>query len=180
MPHSDLVLLGHRLADDPERLGRELAVGMDPIGRVEIDRIDLVTIDKAVEVDDLRRLDLQVLQLVVADRDIAPALVLVALDDLIAVDDLAGLGVDELLLDAVAGLGVQLVEAHALCFGCRWNQIDRAGHQRQAQEPVPASSGHLDLLFRRMSGQSLTNPYRRSFPAATVSITLLCAAAPPR
>ena len=94
MTDADLVLLGHRLADDPERLGRELPVRVDPIGSVQIDRIHLVTIDKAIEVDDLRRLDLQVLELVVADLDVAPALVLVALDDLIAVDDLAGLRVD--------------------------------------------------------------------------------------
>src|SRR6267143_6019477 len=119
MPEPDLVLLGHRLADDPEGLGRELAVGMDPIRSVEIDRIDRVAIDKAIEVDDLRRLDLQVFQLVIADRDIATALVLVALDDLIAVDDLAGLRVDELLRHTVAGLAVQLVEANALCLGGR-------------------------------------------------------------
>src|SRR3984893_11970514 len=130
MPEPDLVRLGHRLADDPEGLGRELTVGMDPIGSVEIDRIDRVAIDKAVEVDDLRRLDLQILQLVIADRDIAPAFVLVALDDLIAVDDLAGLGVDELLGHPISGLAVQLVEPDALCLGRRRDQVDRAGHQR--------------------------------------------------
>jgi hypothetical protein len=178
VPEPDLVLLGHRLADDPEGLGGELAVGMHPIGGIEIDRIDLVTIDKAVEVDDLRRFDLQVFQLVVADRDIAPALVLVALDDLIAVDDLAGLGVDELLRHTIAGLAVQLVEPDALGLGRRRHQVDRAGHQRQAQEPVPASSGHLDLLFRLKTGESLTNPYRRSFPAATAVINSPFAAAP--
>src|SRR5439155_6286191 len=168
------------LADDPKRLGRELTVGMDPIGGVEKDRIHLVTVDKAVEVDDLRRLDLQFLQLVVTDRDIVPALVLIAFDDLVAVDDLTGLGVDELLLDAVAGLGVQLVEADAFRLGRRRDEVDRAGYQGQAQEPVPASSGHLDLLLRRMSGQSLTIPYRRSFPAATALIKSPFAAAPPR
>src|SRR6266446_6474060 len=155
MPEANLVFLGHRLADDPEGLGRELSVGVDPIGGVEIDRIDRVTIDKAVEV---------------ADRDIATALVLVAFDDLIAVDDLAGLGVDELLRDTVAGLAVQLIEPDALCLGRRRDQVNRAGHQRQAQEPVPASSRHLDLLFRGKTGESLTNPYRRSFPAATAVI----------
>src|SRR6266404_6970096 len=178
MPETDLVLLGHRLADDPEGLGRELTVGMDPIGGVEIDRIDLGAIDKAIEVDDLRRLDLQVLQLLVVDRDVTPALVLVALDDLIAVDDLAGLGIDELLRHAVAGLAVQLIEPDALCLGRRRDQVDRAGHQRQAQEPVPASSRHLDLLFRGKTGESLTNPYRRSFPAATAVINPPSAAAP--
>src|SRR3974377_667933 len=36
-PEPEPVLLGHRLADDPECLGRELAVGMDVIGGVEVD-----------------------------------------------------------------------------------------------------------------------------------------------
>ena len=93
-PEPDLVLVRHRLADHPEGLGGELAIRIHVIGRVEIDRIDLVAVDKAVEVDDLRRFDLQRLQLVVVDRHIAAALVLVSLDDLVAVDDLAGLRVD--------------------------------------------------------------------------------------
>ena len=53
----DLVAVGHRLPDDSECLRRELAVGVDVIGRVEIDRVDLVTVRKAIEVDDLRGVD---------------------------------------------------------------------------------------------------------------------------
>src|SRR5437870_45162 len=83
---------------------------------------------------------------------LAPAFVLVALDDLIAVDDLAGLRVDELLRHTISGLAIQLIEPDALCLGRRRDQVDRAGHKRQAQEPVPASSGHLDLLFRGKTG----------------------------
>src|SRR6516164_10964196 len=150
MPEPDVVRLSHRLANDPERLGRDLAVRMDVIGCVEIDRIDLIPVHEAFEIDDLRRLDLQVLQLFVGDRDIAPALVLVPLDDLIAVDRIAGFGIDELLRHAVAGLGIELVEPDAFGFGCRRNQIDRAGHQRQAQKTVPACARHVDLLFRRI------------------------------
>ena len=77
--------------------------------------------------------DLQVLQLVVGDRDAAPALESVSLDDLIALDRLAGLGTDELLCHAIAGLGVQLVEPDAFRPRCRRDQ-DRTGHQRQARE----------------------------------------------
>jgi hypothetical protein len=91
----DLVAVRHRLPDDPERLRRQVTV--DVIGRVEIDRVDLVAVHKTVEVDDLRGLDLEVLQLVIGDRDIAPAFELVAFDNPITIDNLAGLGVDELL-----------------------------------------------------------------------------------
>ena len=93
-PEPDLVLVRHGLADHAEGLGRELAIRIDVIGRVEVDGIDLVAIDEAVEVDDLRQLDLQRFQLIVVDRHIAAALVFVSFDDLVAVDDLAGLGVD--------------------------------------------------------------------------------------
>ena len=43
--------MGHRLPDDPEWLRRELAVGVDVIWRVEIDRVDFVAVHKAVEID---------------------------------------------------------------------------------------------------------------------------------
>jgi hypothetical protein len=57
-------------------------------------------------VDDLRRLDLEVLQLLIGDCDVAPALELVSLDDLVTIDDLASLGVDKLLRSPVAGLAL--------------------------------------------------------------------------
>src|SRR5262249_49749800 len=75
-------------------------------------------------------------------------LVLVSLDDLSAVDRVAGLRVDKLLRHTVAGLGIELVEPDALCFGCRRDQIDRAGHQRQAEKSVPACRRHGGLLTR--------------------------------
>ena len=49
----DLVLVRHRLADDAKRLGRQFAVGIDVVGRVEVERIDGVAVDELVEVDDL-------------------------------------------------------------------------------------------------------------------------------
>jgi len=85
-----LFAVRHRLPDDPECHRRQVAVNV--IGRVEIDRVDLVAVHKTVEVDDLRGLDLKVLQLVIGDRDIAPALELVAFDNPITIDNLAGLG----------------------------------------------------------------------------------------
>ena len=120
----------HRLADHPEGLSGELAIRIDVIGGIEVDRIDFVALDKALEVDDLRRFDLQGLQFIVVDRHIAAALVLVPLDDLVAVDDLAGLRVDELLLHAVAGLAVELIKPDAFRLGRSGDQSNRAADQR--------------------------------------------------
>ena len=53
---------------------------------------------------------LGVLQLHIDDRDVAPALEIVSLDDLVTIDDLASLRVDKVLRRPVAGLGVELVE----------------------------------------------------------------------
>ena len=126
----DLVLVLHRLADHAEGLGGELTIRIHVIGRVEVDRIDFVAVDKALEVDDLRRLDLQCLQFVVVDRHIAAALILVPFDDLVAVDDLAGLRVDELLLHTVAGFAVELIEPDAFRLGRGGDQSNRAADQR--------------------------------------------------
>jgi hypothetical protein len=86
---------------------------------VEIDRIDLVAVDEARKVDDLRAFDLQGLQLLVADQHILIAVMFVSLGDLRPFDDLARLAVDQLLLQPVAGLRVDLVEADALRLGRR-------------------------------------------------------------
>jgi hypothetical protein len=50
-----------------------------------------------VKVDDLRGLDLEVLQGVIGDRDAAPSLELVSSNDAVTIDDLASLGADKLL-----------------------------------------------------------------------------------
>ncbi len=49
-------------------------------------------------------LDLQFLQLVVIDRNVAVAIELVTFDDLVAADLFAGLGVDKTLRKPVSGL----------------------------------------------------------------------------
>ena len=119
----------HRFADHAEGFGRELAIRIHVIGDIEVDRIDFVAVDKAFEVDDLRRLDLQCFQLIVVDRYIPAALVLEPFDDLVAVDDLAGLGVDELLLHAIAGRAVELIEPDAFRLGRGGDQGNRAADE---------------------------------------------------
>ena len=134
--------LFHRLADHAKSLDRDLAVRINVVRRVEIERIDVVALDEAVEVDRLRRLDPERLQLVIGDDDILVPLIFEALDHVAALDRLAGLGVDQLLLHAVAGFGVELVQADVLRLARRRGQIDRARHQRETQKSVPSSARH--------------------------------------
>ena len=116
----------HRFADHPERLDRDLAVGIDEIWRIEIQRINLVALDEAIEINGLRRFDAQRLQLVVRDDDILVPLVFEALDDIGAFDLVTGLGIDELLADAVACLRIELMQPDIRRLAGRRGQIDRA------------------------------------------------------
>jgi hypothetical protein len=59
--------------------------------------VDLVAVHKGVKVDDLRGLDLEVLQGVIGNRDAAPSLELVFFNDAVRIDDLASLAVDKLV-----------------------------------------------------------------------------------
>ena len=123
-----------------------LAVGRDVIGMVEIALVDLVPRHEAVDVDGVVALDLDRLQLLRLDLDIFALPQLIAAALLVALDDVAGLGVDHLLLQPVAGLLVDHVEAGL--FGRRRRRIerDRAGHERKLQGAFPiGAGGHYNL-----------------------------------
>ena len=76
--------------------------------------------------------DLQLLQLRRLEDDVLIPFELVALDDLAALDLLAGLGIDRLKRDPIAGRGVELVELDALHLRRRGHQPDGTGDQREA------------------------------------------------
>jgi hypothetical protein len=68
----------------------------------------------------------------------------VALDDILVGDLVAGVGVHLHVLDAVAGLPVELVEADLLAFRGGWVQRDRTGDEGQTQEAFPVGArGHV-------------------------------------
>src|SRR5690242_21215197 len=52
-PKPDDTNLGHCRADHPEHLDRDRAIGIDEVGAVEIDRIDVVARHKLFQVDNL-------------------------------------------------------------------------------------------------------------------------------
>jgi hypothetical protein len=97
-----------------------------------------------VDVDGAGRLDRDRLEVLVGDLDIVTLRDLVALDDVLAVDFLAGLGIHLDIADAVAGVLVELVEADLLALAGGGVEGDRARDERQTQValPVRAGGGH--------------------------------------
>ena len=80
-------------------------------------------------------------ELVLRHLDVGVGVDLVALDDVLVGDFLAGVGVDLRIFDAVAGLLVDLVEGDLLGVGGGRIQRDRTGHERKAQEAFPVGTG---------------------------------------
>ena len=90
--------------------------------------------------------DLDGLELLLFDLDILALLQLVAAALLVAFDDIAGLGVDHLLLQPVAGLLVDHVEAGFLDRRRGRIQHHRARHQGEFQRAFPVGAGgHCNL-----------------------------------
>src|SRR5436305_13088283 len=151
----DAVLILHGVANHRERLDGGLAVGRDVVRAVEVPLVDLVTRDKAVDLDGMVALDLNGFQLFRFDLDIFALAHFVAAPLLVALDDVAGLGVDHLLLQAVAGLLVDHMEARLLDAGGGRIQHDRAGHEGKLEGAFPiGAGGHRILQLVGDSGES--------------------------
>src|SRR5262249_5925745 len=127
--------------DDRERLRRDGTVGREVVRPLEIDRIDRRVVGESLEVDHARRLDLHLLEVLVADDDVAALLELVAFDE-IAVRHLAlALRAPALLLDARLTLGVQLIEAERRArVGCR-EHLDGDVHETDLEISLPRRTG---------------------------------------
>ncbi len=137
----DAVLVLHGVADHSEGIDRRLAVRRDVIGMVEIALVDLLARHEAVDVDRVVALDLHRLQLLRLDLDIFALGELVAATLLVAFDDVAGFRVDHLLLQPVASLAVDHVEACLLDRGRGRIEHDGAAHQRQLERTFPIGTG---------------------------------------
>ena len=103
-------LAAHCLADDREGLVSNRLVGGDVIGRIEKALIDFRAWHKAINVDRVGALDLDRLQLLIFDEEELAFADLVAPGLIGAVDRFAGLLIDKLLAQPVAGLAVDLAK----------------------------------------------------------------------
>ena len=143
-PDRDLVHLADGFADDGEGVVADLAVRHQVVGTDQISRIDLAAVDELVDLDGSRRFQRDVLELLLRHLDEGVGVDLVALDDVLVGDLLAGVGVHLGVLDAVAGLPVELVERDL--FGFRRGRIERyrTGDEGKTQEAFPVSAGGHD------------------------------------
>jgi hypothetical protein len=82
------------------------------------DRVDVGKVDEVLDLDRLRLLRVERVELLGLDHDVAVGRELVALDDLLVRDLLAGRGVDPLLADPRTSLARKLVEADRLGRSC--------------------------------------------------------------
>jgi hypothetical protein len=141
----DLALLLQGAGDDLIGLRRDLAVGRHVIGLLEIDAVDLLGIDEGLEIDGLRRFNLDRIEVLVIEQDILALVDLIALDDVGAIDLLAGLLVDHSHAQPVMRRLAELVEPDAA--GLRRGRGERHGTGDEGQAQVPAPDrGHSEIL----------------------------------
>src|SRR6185437_3545210 len=111
--------------------------------------VDLGARYEAVDVDRVRALDLDLLELVVLDHQVLALADLVAAPDVLALDHVAALAVDQLLLQPVAGLLVDAMEAHLLGARRRRIERNRARDDAEPQTPRPLHSRRHEVLPMR-------------------------------
>ena len=134
------VAFAHRLADHREGFGADLVIGHDVVGGVVVDGIDLRARHEMLDLDRMRALDLHVLQFFGFEQDVIVAGDFVAFHAIGGLDEVAGLGVDILLLQPVARIAVHHMEGDALAGARRREHRDGAGDQRQLQVALPIRS----------------------------------------
>ncbi len=117
------------LADDGEGFGLGVALGGDEVGLLEEGGGDVVVVDELGDLEVVAGGDAEVFDLFGLDGDVLAFAVLVAFDD-VALFDGAFFAGDLLVLDALAGLAAELVEAD-LGFGLSGGEeIDAEGDER--------------------------------------------------
>ena len=143
----DAALVLHRVADDGERFLSALGVGYDVVRPLVVALVDFLFGNELVDIDGVRALDLDRIELLRLDFHVLAAGQLIAAALVVLVDDTACFLVDHLLAQAIAGLAVDLVETGLLGLARSRIEGDRAGHQRELEIPFPvcARGRHDDL-----------------------------------
>ena len=123
--------------------------------KVTKDMLDLALVDELVDFDGSGRFQRDVLEFFLGHLDERVGVDLVALDDVLVGDLLAGVGIDLGVLDAMAGLPIQLVEGDLFGFGRGRIKRDGTGDERKAQKTLPVrAGGHDAVLQTRNSSDS--------------------------
>ena len=110
---AELAALGQSLGQQGVDLHGHVAVGACKVGCVVHADIDLVDADESLDLDDLRTLDLHLLEVFILDDDVLVRAVFVAFDDVGAPQVVAAAAADLLVADPSVVFLVQLVEVEA-------------------------------------------------------------------
>ena len=143
LPEPDDLLVAHGVPDDRESLLADALARRDVIGRVVVARVDLGAGHEFVDVDRMRALDLDLVELVVVDEQVRILGDGVALGLVLVLDHVPGFGVDELPLHFVAGLAIDGVERNARRGAGGGIEVDSAGDEGKLEIAFPVGSwGH--------------------------------------
>src|ERR1700722_11876131 len=104
--------------NNSECLLTDLSVRGNVIGVVQVDFVDLVLGHKLVDVYRALALDCDSLKLLGIKLDIVALADLIALDDICRIHFIGRFGIDLAVLDTMASLLVELMEADLLAFRC--------------------------------------------------------------
>src|SRR5579862_10052218 len=130
-------------ADYGECLLSDFTVGHDVIGVRQIEIVDLPLGHELIDFDGALALERDGLKLLRLQGDVIALADLVALDDVRGLHVLAGFSVDLAVADAIAGVAIELVKTDLLAPGRRGEQRDGARNKRELEIPLPISTrGH--------------------------------------
>src|SRR5215467_1375929 len=141
-----------RVANDRKCFQSSLAGWSDKIWAIQVTMINFDYRHEAVDLDGVSALNLDLLELVILDTEVRTLSDFIAAADRLLIDDVAGFGINQLLLEPVVGFLVDAVERDTLRTRRRRIERDRARHERQLEVPLPVSTrGHGTLLTQARS-----------------------------
>ena len=130
----------HGVADHAERLFADRVVRDQVEWRVVPDPVDAVGRGEGFDVDGAGAFQPDRFELLVLEKEIIVLAALIALGFVGLLDGAAGLLVEKLADDAVAGLSAERVKADLLALAGRWNERHGAGDERQLEIALPESA----------------------------------------
>jgi hypothetical protein len=135
------------VADHHKGVLSSLAIRRDVIRTDVVEVVDFRLRDEFVDLDGLGALERNRGKFILVDLDVMTFLDLVALDDLVRRDFLAGPFIDLAIANAIARLAIELIEADLVAICRRRENLYGTGHQRKTQEALPIGTrGHDKLL----------------------------------
>jgi hypothetical protein len=150
-PQGDHALAAHGIADDRERLERDLVLRNQIIGAIDIALVDLGLRHEAVDVDRMAALDRHGVELFVLDGQVDAFIDLVAAPFIVRLDRVARSFVDQLLTKAIAGFLVDLPEGDPVARRGRRVKRDRARDEGKLEITLPVGTrrGHENSYSTR-------------------------------